>query len=74
MSEAMPDEEGFTEAYRIRFPSNIGDRLRKVADLEGRSPQNMIRYFTIKGLAEWHFQRELPVYISKVLNGENGGK
>jgi len=70
----MVDETGWTEGYRIKFPTDIGERLRTVADLEGRSIQNLIKYFTIKGLAEYHFQRELPNYISKILNGENGGK
>ena len=69
----MP-EDGWTEGYRIKFPTNIGERLRVVADLEGRSVQNLIKYFAIKGLAEYHFQKELPNYISKILNGENGGK
>jgi len=65
----MPDD-GWTEGYRVKFPTNIGERLRVVADIEGRSIQNLIKYFTIKGLAEWHFQRELPNYISKVLKNE----
>jgi len=63
-------DDGWTEGYRVKFPTNIGERLRVVADIEGRSIQNLIKYFTIKGLAEWHFQRELPNYISKVLKNE----
>ena len=68
------DEDGFTESFRIRFPSHIGDRIRTVADLQGRSPQNLIRYFTLEGLARWHFDQELPGYIKKVLNLNGNGK
>lgn len=70
----MAEETGWTEGYRVKFPVNIGETLRVVADAEGRSVQNLIKYFTIKGLAEYHFQRELPNYISKVLNGDGNGK
>lgn len=69
----MP-EDGWTEGFRIKFPTDIGERLRVVADTEGRSVQNLIKYFTIKGLAEWHFQKELPDYISKILNRNGNGK
>ena len=70
----MSEETGWTEGFRIKFPLNIGERLRTVADLEGRSIQNLIKYFTVKGLAQYHFERELPAYISKVLNGDGRGK
>lgn len=70
----MPEENGWTEGFRIKFPTDIGERLRIIADQEGRSIQNLIKYFTIKGLAEWHFERELPAYILKILNGDGKTK
>jgi len=71
----MGDENGWGEGFRIKFPTPIEDKIRLAADLEGRSPQNLCKFWIIEALDYYEFRKKRSNhYNSRVLNGSENGK
>jgi hypothetical protein len=69
----MPDETGWTEPYRVQFPSTIGNALVKLAIIESRSVPNLIRQLTIEALIRREIEKNIETLIHDLIqNGDNG--
>ncbi len=66
----MKEETGWTEPFRVRFPSVVEPILRELADREYRSLPSMIQVLTIEALAKRYAEKQVSLVKNSIMRGE----
>ena len=66
----MTEETGWTEPFRVRFPSVVEPILRELADREFRSVPSMIQVLTIEALSKRYAEKQVPLVKDSIMRGQ----
>jgi len=69
----MPEENGWSEPYRVRLPRTVEADFMELAKIENRSMPSLIQSLAIEAYAKRKLESRLSDTIKSIMLG-NGGK